>query len=348
MGGRAGSRPTASAAGGRPQSRTARAWSRVTRPFRPGGQLGGRSRGGPGSKPSSAGGARPGGPTSGTRPHTGTGRLAAIRSGAGQAGRAIGRGLSALYGQFRKRGPADGDDDFDLDGTYEVGVDGTKINGKLQDEDVTEARARANAREKAAKKAAKTAPVWPNVDVDELPAPPPPPPPPANPDAWPDYDVDDYAPKSERRPPKQSLPAEQDHAPPPPPTRQNYDPAPPRPVSPPSHREKSRKTPRITSTNTGGKAMSVSPNKYNDLVTNATSRQQGWQAAADAFRRDSADLDAKAKEHDEAARIFKATGNHAAAEDREDEARKLRDDGRTCMTYAAKMQEKANEETAAA
>lgn len=94
--------------------------------------------------------------------------------------------------------------------------------------------------------------------------------------------------------------------------------------------------------------MAVSPTKYNDLITTAASRQQGWQAGADAFRRDAAELDAKAVEHDEAARIFRSTGNLAAAEEREQQARQLRDDASSCRVFAAKMQEKANAEVPAA
>lgn len=94
--------------------------------------------------------------------------------------------------------------------------------------------------------------------------------------------------------------------------------------------------------------MAISPTKYNDLITNASSRTQGWQAAADAFRRDSAELNEKAKDHDGAADVFDQAGNQAEAEKRRDDARQLRDDANTCLTYAAKMQEKANSEASAA
>ncbi len=261
-------------------------------------------------------------------------------TGAGKAGRLLGRGAGALLSSLRRRQRATQDDGFDPSKPYEIGIDGEVIDGQHTDTELGEIAKRA--RKEAAKRArqiakkrakdAKAGPQWPNVDVDEV-APPPPPPPP---DAWPDYDVDAYAPESERHPPtepKRSLPAEQDHAPPP---------------SSPSHRGKPREKPRITSTNTGGKTMSVSPMKYNDLVTNANTRRQGWQDAADAFRRDADDFDEKAKGHDEAARIFKGAGNLAAAEEREHEARKLRDDANTCRTYASKMQEKANAEASAA
>jgi hypothetical protein len=94
--------------------------------------------------------------------------------------------------------------------------------------------------------------------------------------------------------------------------------------------------------------MAVDVTRYNDLITNAASRQQGWQDAADAFRRDATEFDQKATEHDEAARIFRSTGNLAAAEEREAQARQLRDDASSCRTFASKMQGKANAETSAA
>lgn len=175
---------------------------------------------------------------------------------------------------------------------------------------------------KRAKKRAKQAkqdPEWPNVDLDTVE------PPPAEPE-WPNVDQDTPPPTSNhRRARHQEQRTERDHDPPPP------------------RREKSR----VTSTN-GGKPMSVSPMKYNDLVTNASSRREGWQEAADAFRRDANEFDEKAKDHDEAARIFKSTGNYAAAEEREEAARQLRDDANSCRTYASKMQERANGEVSAA
>jgi hypothetical protein len=254
--------------------------------------------------------------------------LGVVWTGVGKAGRLLGRGLGGLVGRFRNRKHTDEDtDDFDPDSTYEIGIEGEVVNGKHTDSELAEIAKQAK---KLAKKRAKSAPVWPNVDLDTLPPPPAPTPPPT-PQNWPDYDVDDYAPTPEQ-PPKQSLPAERDHDPPPSP-----------PVSPTPHRE----APRITSTN-GGKTMAVSPTKYNDLITTATSRTQGWQAAADAFRRDATELDEKAKEHDNAAAVFEQAGNHAAAEERRDEARQLRDDANTCLTYAGRMQEKANNEVSAA
>src|SRR3546814_19829512 len=55
--------------------------------------------------------------------------LGVVWTGAGKAGRLIGRGVGALFGRLRKRGPSedgDGDeDDFDPKSTYEVGIAGT-------------------------------------------------------------------------------------------------------------------------------------------------------------------------------------------------------------------------------
>ena len=90
--------------------------------------------------------------------------------------------------------------------------------------------------------------------------------------------------------------------------------------------------------------MSVSPTMYHDLVTSASTRRQGWQDASDAFRRNSGELDEKAKEHDAAARALKMAGDQKAAEEHEEKARQLRDDAGTCLTYASKYQEKANAE----
>lgn len=88
--------------------------------------------------------------------------------------------------------------------------------------------------------------------------------------------------------------------------------------------------------------MAISPTKYNDLITNAPSRAEGFRASADAFRRDSASLDGEAKDHEAAAAVFEQAGNYAEAENRREHARKLRDDANTCLTYAAKHQERAN------
>lgn len=90
--------------------------------------------------------------------------------------------------------------------------------------------------------------------------------------------------------------------------------------------------------------MAVSATMHNDLITSASSRREGWQNAADAFRRNASELDEKAKEHDAAARALKMAGDLAAAEEREEQARQLRDDANTCSTYASKYQEKANTE----
>lgn len=91
--------------------------------------------------------------------------------------------------------------------------------------------------------------------------------------------------------------------------------------------------------------MGVSPTKYNDLITSASSRQEGWQAAADAFRQDSAELTEKAAKHDRAAEVFDKTGNTAAAEERRESARQLRDDANACLVYAGEMQTEARAES---
>jgi hypothetical protein len=88
--------------------------------------------------------------------------------------------------------------------------------------------------------------------------------------------------------------------------------------------------------------VTVSPDKYRQLVTSAPSRASGWQAAADAARRDSADFNEEAKQHDEAAAVFRQSGNLPAAEESEEMARKLREDANSCLQYAAQFQEKAN------
>lgn len=294
---------------------------KTTSPSRPGGSR----------KPNSKGKTKaPGGPSRSDS----TLDLGVVWTGAGKAGRLVGRGIGALFGRLRRRGTEESGDDLGFEKSYEIGIEGEVVDGVHTDSELGEIaeqvkkdaakRARKLAK-KRAREAKEKPPEWPNVEPHD--------------GSWPAEEPEDgVAPPAD--PPARSLPAEQDYHPPPSHSR----PPPPRKYIPPPHHE----APRITSANTGGRAMSVSPTKYNDLITNATSRHQGWQAAADAFRRDSAELDEKAKEHDEAARIFRATGNQAAAEEREDEARKLRDDGRTCMTYAARMQEKANEETAAA
>lgn len=288
-----------------------------------------------GGKPTGKGKKKPPG---GGKPSQSDLDLGIVWRGLGGAGKLLGRGVGVtaltLLAPFRREKKPQVQDDFDPSKTYEAGIDGEVVDGKHLDPELGRIAKRAR---QEAKKRAKAQPVWPNVDVDEVL------PPVQGPQQeWPDYDVDDYAPKTERPPPKRSLPAERRH-----------DPR----AKPSSGGDAPlictggfvRRNPEPTGTSKhGGKPMAVSPTKYNDLITNANTRQQGWQGAADAFRRDSGELDEKAKEHDEAARIFKATGNHAAAEEREDDARKLRDDARTCMTYAAKMQEKANSEASAA
>jgi hypothetical protein len=339
--GRPGGRPAGTAAGGRlggrTRARAARAWSRITKPFRPTRRTGGR----PTRKPSSArpptgrrtapGNEKPS--ASGGKSST-AGPLAGARTRVRKARRLVGRRLSALFGRRRNR-KTDPVDDFDKGSTYEIGIEGEVVNGKHTDAEL--GRIAEQARKDAAKRAKKLAkqrakqekqpdppPEWPNVEPHD--------------GSWPVTEPEDgVAPPTAA--PTRELPAERDHAPPPSP-----------PVSPPPHREPRREAPRITSTNTrhGGKKMAVDATKYNDLVTNANSRRQGWQDASDAFRRDANELDEKAKEHDRAAQAFKSTGNLAAAEEREEQARQLRDDANTCRTLASKMQEKANEEAAPA
>lgn len=296
----------------------------------------------PTASPGGAGGSGKGKkkPPGGSKPSQTDLDLGVVWRGLGGAGKLLGRGIGmtalTLLAPFRRdKTPKDQDDDFDKSKTWEAGIDGEVIDGKHTDPELGRIAKQAK---KEAKRRAKEAPVWPNVDVDNMPLPPV-----QGPQQWPDYDVDDYAPESEQRPPERSSPPKRTHDPP---AEKPVSP----PASPPPHREKPREAPRFTSTNTkhGGSKMAVDAMKYQDMVTNAVSRTQGWQAAADAFRRDAEELDEKAKEHDRAAELFKHTGNHAAAEDSAEQARKLRDDANSCRTYAAKYQEKANAEPNAA
>lgn len=94
--------------------------------------------------------------------------------------------------------------------------------------------------------------------------------------------------------------------------------------------------------------MSVSPTMFNDLITSAATRREGWEAGADAFRRKASEFDEKAKDHDNAARALRTAGDAEGAEKQEEVARRLRDDANTCKTYAGKLQEKANAEATAA
>jgi len=243
-----------------------------------------------------------------------------------------------------------GFDAFDGSQTYEIGIDGEVINGQHVDPELGEIAARRQKREakrarklekrraKEAERAAKEQPEWPatepddgwpSADPDEAPAPPGPG---LVPPALDDDPMDDFGEWPD--PPTRSLPPDERH----------HDPPPSPPASPPSHRETRREAPRITSANTGGKAMAVSPTMYNDLITSAVTRREGWEAAAAAFRRNATELEEKSKDHDAAARALKMAGDLAAAEEREEQARQLRDDANTCTTYAGKYQEKANTE----
>lgn len=277
--------------------------------------------------------------------------LGLVWTGAGKAGKLVGRGVGSLYRRWKNRTRADKDDDFDPDSTYEIGIEGEVVNGKHTDAELGEvakrarklAKKRAKAAKKKAEEDAKKAPEWPNLDVDDVVPPAEQGPQPAQqqePEYPPDYEPDigdeDYDDHDEHAA-EQSLPAGQDHDPPPSP-----------PVSPPSHRETTGETPRITSTNTGGTAMSVSPTMFNELITSAPTRREGWQVGADAFRRKAAEFDENAKDHDNAARALRTAGALADAEVSEETARKLRDDANTCTTYAGKLQEKANAEASPA
>lgn len=256
----------------------------------------------------------------------------AVLSGADKVGRLLGKGLLAIFEPLRglrglrwpkkRKHPLD-----DPSTTWEAGIEGTVINGKHVDPElgrIAERTARAKAARVAetAQRARKLAKKRAQQHATEASAPKP-----AGDTAGSPQETD------------RSSPAKRDHDPPPSP-----------PVSPRSHREATGRKPHITSANTthGGKTMAVETTKYNNLVTNAASRRQGWQDASDAFRRDANELDEKAKEHDAAAQVFRDTGNVAAAEEREEQARQLRDDANTCRTYASKMQEKANAEQPAA
>lgn len=137
---------------------------------------------------------------------------------------------------------------------------------------------------------------------------------------WPTKDPD-----QPRKPKKPKWPNVDQDLPPPPPPR--HHPA-----------------PQVTSKN-GGITMAVDPNKYSDLIrTTPGTRAQGWSAAADAARRDSAKFDAKAVEKDRAADNFERLGNPQAAEECRDQAREFRDDAKACLQYAAAYQEKATAE----
>lgn len=267
--------------------------------------------------------------------------LGVVWTGAGKAGRLVGRGIGALFGRLRKRGPAEDEDDFDPDDTFEVGIDGTKVNGELRDDDVEEAKARAKARRKAEKKAAKAAPVWPNVDVDEV-APPPPPP---TPDAWPDYDVDAYAPKSEQHPPQppatRSLPDARDHDPP----------TPSPSVSPPSHREKSRETPRITSANTKHGGTMKSADAYVEMIDNSTptSLARSCEGAAEQARADSREKEEDAKNLRREAATFDSlpgAANKAEAQKLRSEAENAEQDAKNRLTWAARLDGMARDASA--
>lgn len=322
------------------------------------------------SASSSGGGGKPGGKgknrLSGGGSGGGSGSspsldLGVVWTGAGKAGRLVGRGVGALFGRLRKRRKPDAEDDaFDPDSTYEIGIDGEVVNGKHTDAEL--GRIAEQARKDAAKRAKKLAkkrakqtgqadPEWPNVDVDEVPLPPVQGPQEPGPQDWPSYDVDDYAPKAEqRRPerPERSLPVERDH-----------DPPPSLPVSPPPHRE----APRSTSTNTkhGGKPVTAakitqqaSPsgisaaNYAHHIKTNPEGRATGWEEAADHARRDAVEFDGKADKKIAAAEEFERTGNQVAAAESREQAAQLREDASTCRTIATGYQDEAGKEASSA
>lgn len=303
--------------------------------------------------PSGAGGSsRPKG-KGGKKPAGGSGNSVtpdAVLSGADKAGRLLGRGLLALLEPLRglrRRKKSDPVDDFDPNSTYEIGIEGEVVNGKHTDSELGEVAKRARKLAKKRRKDAPPPPVWPNVDVDEVPLPPV-----HGPDPWPDYDVDAYAPKSEQRQPKQSLPPKRDHDPPPSP-----------PVSPPPHRENRREAPRITSANTGGNPVTqqtpkitqqaapsgVSAANYTHHITTTPSgRATGWGEAADHARRDAVTFDEKADRKNQAAEEFERTGNQAAAAEARQDAAQFRQDASTCRTIAAGYQTEANKEASSA
>lgn len=175
-------------------------------------------------------------------------------------------------------------------------------------------------------------PEWPNVDVDDIPdLPPPQRPPPREPDPapWPDYDVDDYAPKSEQRPPMQSLPVERGREPLPP------------PVSPPPN----RKTYRTTHTH-GGTMKSA--DTYVQMIDNSTpaSYSTTCREAAEQARRDAATKEEDAKKLRLEASDFDTligVGNKEAAQKLRAEAANCEQDSRNRLVWAARLDGMAND-----
>lgn len=194
-----------------------------------------------------------------------------------------------------------------------------------------------------------TGPSWPKVDQDEVHPVPPPPVRTALDPVWPADDLDEGLPP-DYKPDLDDYDDHDDAAEQSSQDERGPDPPASPPASPSSHRETRGEEPRVTSANTkhGGKPMAVSPDMHNDLITSAATRQEGWQAGADAFRRDANRFEQAAKDHDAAAGAFRSTGNITAAERQEDDARRMRADEQTCRVFASKLQEKANTEPSAA
>lgn len=273
-------------------------------------------------------------------------RLGAVWTGAGKAGRLVGCGLSAIFEPFRglrTKNPLDG---LDPSTKWEVGIEGTVIDGTHVDPKLGEIAARAKkdagkrARQLAKKrgkqaKQPEPAPEWPNVDVDEVPLPPV-----QGPQQWPDYDVDDYTPKTEG-PPKRSLPTERDHDPP------GSRPPPPRKYVPPPHRE----APLVTSANTKNGGTMKSADTYVEMIDNSTPATVATtcEQAAEQARRDAAEKEEDAKKLRHQAETFDSLvgiGNKAAAQKLREEAGKCEQDARNRLQWASRLDGMARDATA--
>jgi hypothetical protein len=349
--GRLGGRPGGATPGSHPRSRAARAWSRITKPFRPTGRTGGRSS----SKPSPASSPTGRRTTPGKKkPSTSSGKpstdhplsLAGVRKRAGKAGRLVGQGVGALFGRLRKRRKkTDPADDFDKDSTYEIGIEGEVIDGKHTDAELGRIaeQARRDAAKRAkklakqrAKQAKQPAPQWPNLDVDEVPLPPVQGPQ----QEWPDYDIDDYAPKSEQQPPERSLPAERDRDPPPSPA-----------VSPPPHRETAGEEPRITSANTKHGGTMKSADSYVQMIDDSTPTTIAatCEEAAEQARRDATEKEEEAKNLRREADAFDSltgAGNKTAAQKLYHEAANAEADAKKRVHWAGRLDGMARDATA--